>query len=58
MNTGAPATPSEPFVLRSDVTSLTLNRTRQFNALSMEMLDALEGVSAFAGKRKPQWQGE
>ena len=40
-------TPDEPFVLRSDadgVTSLTLNRPRQFNALSMEMLDALQAA--------------
>jgi enoyl-CoA hydratase/carnithine racemase len=40
-------TPSEPLVLRSDdggVTTLTLNRPKQFNALSMEMLDALQAA--------------
>ena len=40
-------TPNDPFVLRNDaggVTSLTLNRPRQFNALSMEMLDALQAA--------------
>jgi len=38
---------NEPLVLRSDdsgVTTLTLNRPKQFNALSMDMLDALQAA--------------
>src|SRR5512134_4005470 len=37
----------EPLVLRADaggIATLTLNRPRQFNALSMEMLDALQAA--------------
>lgn len=47
MDTSTRITTNEPFVLRSDadgVTSLTLNRPRQFNALSMEMLEALQAA--------------
>lgn len=47
MNTAAPATTSAPLVLRSDdsgVTTLTLNRPQQFNALSLKMLDALQAA--------------
>lgn len=47
MDTAAPATTNEPLVLRSDdsgVTTLTLNRPKQFNALSMEILDALQAA--------------
>jgi len=53
MNTNASAITNEPLVLRSDdsgVTTLTLNRPKQFNALSMEMLDALQAaLGAIAG---------
>lgn len=38
---------SEPIVLRSDadgIATLTLNRPKQFNALSVELLDALQGA--------------
>ena len=53
MNTTAPATTNEPLVLRSDadgIATLMLNRPRQFNALSMEMLDALQAtLDAIAG---------
>jgi enoyl-CoA hydratase/carnithine racemase len=53
MNTNASAITNEPIVLRSDdggVTTLTLNRPKQFNALSMEMLDALQAaLDAVAG---------
>ena len=53
MNTTAPATTHDPIVLRSDgggITTLSLNRPRQFNALSMEMLDALQAaLDAIAG---------
>lgn len=45
MDTAASTTTQEPVVLRGDaggVTTLTLNRPRQFNALSMAMLDALQ----------------
>jgi enoyl-CoA hydratase/carnithine racemase len=53
MNTNASAITNEPLVLRSDdsgVTTLTLNRPKQFNALSMEMLDALQAaLDAIAG---------
>lgn len=45
MNTASTPTTGQPMLLRSDaggVTTLTLNRPRQFNALSMEMLDALQ----------------
>ncbi len=47
MNTDAPTTPNDPLVLRSDadgIATLTLNRPRQFNALSMEMLNALQAA--------------
>ncbi len=40
-------TPDEPLVLRSDadgIATLTLNRPKQFNALSMDMLDALQAA--------------
>jgi len=44
---------NEPLVLRSDdggIATLTLNRPKQFNALSMEMLDALQAaLDAIAG---------
>jgi enoyl-CoA hydratase/carnithine racemase len=53
MDTAAPATTNEPLVLRSDasgVATLMLNRPMQFNALSMEMLDALQtALDAIAG---------
>jgi enoyl-CoA hydratase/carnithine racemase len=42
-----PATPDERLVLRDDsggVTTLTLNRPAKFNALSMDLLDALQAV--------------
>jgi enoyl-CoA hydratase/carnithine racemase len=46
MDTSIP-TVSDPLILRSEaagVTTLTLNRPRQFNALSMELLDALHAA--------------
>ena len=53
MNTSAPVTASNEILLRSDaggVATLTLNRPKQFNALSMEMLDALQAaLDAIAG---------
>jgi len=45
MDTTANTTSAEPMLLRSDadgIATLTLNRPRQFNALSMDMLDALQ----------------
>ena len=45
MSTSAQPITEEPFLLREDrdgVTTLTLNRPRQYNALSEEMLDALQ----------------
>lgn len=51
MDTAAPTATHEPTVLRSDaggVTTLTLNRPRQFNALSMAMLEALQDALAAA----------
>jgi enoyl-CoA hydratase/carnithine racemase len=45
MDTAASTAPDEPILRRGDaggVTTLTLNRPRQFNALSMDMLDALQ----------------
>jgi len=55
MDTAAPTATTEPILLRSDaggMTTLTLNRTRQFNALSMAMLDALqEAIDAIAADR-------
>lgn len=58
MTTTDPGTCAESLVLRSDsggVVTLTLNRQAAFNALSMEMLDALlaalDGVAADASAR-------
>ena len=47
MDTGTPTVNNEQMLLRSDaggVATLTLNRPKQFNALSMDMLDALQAV--------------
>jgi enoyl-CoA hydratase/carnithine racemase len=47
MNTASTLATGQPMLLRGDadgVTTLTLNRPRQFNALSMEMLDALQAA--------------
>lgn len=53
MNANASTITNEPLVLRSDdggVATLTLNRPKPFNALSMEMLDALQAaLDAIAG---------
>ena len=53
MNTASILSADQPMLLRSDdsgVTTLMLNRPKQFNALSMEMLDALQAaLDAIAG---------
>jgi enoyl-CoA hydratase/carnithine racemase len=53
MNTASTLSADQPMLLRSDaggVTTLMLNRPKQFNALSMEMLDALQAaLDAIAG---------
>ncbi len=53
MDNTAPAITNEPLILRSDadgIATLTLNRPKQFNALSMEMLNALQAaLDAIAG---------
>jgi enoyl-CoA hydratase/carnithine racemase len=55
MDTAASTATHEPILLRGDaggVTTLTLNRPRQFNALSMPMLDALQdALDAVAADR-------
>ena len=66
MGTGHPECPErldpiEDWLLHSrderGVHTLTLDRAASFNALSEDMLNALqqEGVQAFIEKRKPQW---
>ena len=47
MDTTANATSTEPLLLRDDangISTLTLNRPKQFNALSMALLDALQSA--------------